>query len=342
MFIASHSEDDELGVVDTQKNPSIQCATFTRELWKLDPKMDGQGMIIAVIDSGIQESHLAFKNAILTKRSRQFCLDNCESLNYKDTDGHGTFCAGIAAGRSFEGEVNYPGGIAKGAQLVICKVCKSCESISPAAVIKALKYIVYLNNNNCHVHVVSISLGFTSLSERKKKEMENVINKLANDGTICVAAAGKKNSVLYPAKFQNTIAVGSHDQNKQPTPSSPVGSNICCLAPGLNIRAPTTHKDNAEALDANDGTSVATAAVAGLVVLIMQTHNVWEEKNTQEAAIAEQNVQKEKKKKTVLSFTTIESILKSMRGQYQVLEPQRFILPIFDIEAYVDYCCNYQ
>ena len=341
MFIAlllvSHSEDDELGVVDTTISTGSE-EIFTRNFWELNSEtfrnLDGSSTVIAILDTGVRDSHSAFDSETIWKeKSRHFCTCKgsclCQPYNI-DYDGHGTCCAGIAAGRYFE---KYPGGVANKAKLIICKVGEKRDSISAQAVIKALQYIIELqktdedktnadkqktDTKNCRVHVVSLSIGFKSLKPTTLCQMQGKINTLANQGTICVAAAGKKNTVLYPAQFENTIIVGSHDQCKQRCHSSPKSSKVCCLAPGESINAPTNEDD--KALICKDGTSLAAPAVAGLVALIIQKLHGMD-------------------RRELVEFNFIRKCLEDMRNEEKVLNPTKFFIA-FSNPDYVAYLCK--
>lgn len=242
--------------------------------------LNGDDIVIAILDSGIQASHEAFKHKILEKYSRNFCSHVPDNVD--DAYGHGTRCAGIASGLPFEyckppytsDKFTYLGGVAPGAKLVVCKVTNNA-SPSQQAVENALQYICDLNKD-CHVHIVSMSFGFRCCPPQT---LQKKINALADQGTICVASAGNDAAtyarpVLCPASCQNTIAVGSHAHNGEPSTFSAKGEKVCCLVLGENVCAPTIdieNQPNDKALTCCKGTSEAAPAVAGLIALIIQS-----------------------------------------------------------------------
>ena len=128
--------------------------------------MNGENIVIAILDSGIQTSHRAFEGRILKEYSRNFCSGASDAHNTDDMYGHGTRCAGIAAGNQFEytmspctsDKFTFPGGVAPKAKIIMCKVTHD-NSPSLKAVEDALQHICNLHEE-CHVHVVCMSFGF--------------------------------------------------------------------------------------------------------------------------------------------------------------------------------------
>ena len=77
---------------------------FISEIWNLErlhgDDIDGRGMTIAVVDSGINYTHPAFKGKVVAVKN--FVTEDIDNIDCAiDSDGHGTHCAAIAAGRSF-------------------------------------------------------------------------------------------------------------------------------------------------------------------------------------------------------------------------------------------------
>lgn len=293
---------------------------------------NGDDIVIAILDSGIQASHRAFacEHKILKQYSRNFCSGVPDDPNVDDVYGHGTRCAGIAAGIPFEYAISpyttdkftYLGGVAPRAKLIICKVTDS-KSPSLQAVEDALQYICDLQKE-CHVHVISMSFGFRSISPQT---LQGKIDALAGQGTICVASAGNdarkyKRPVLCPASCQNTIAVGSHAQDGEPSKFSAKGEKVCCLTLGENVCAPTIDAENQPrnmALTCCNGTSEAAPAVAGLIALIIQAM-VGVQKGDQ------------------VNFNTINAVLEEIARENhgKVLRPDEFLTGVKDNPVYFD------
>ena len=237
-------------------------------------------MTIAVIDSGISFMHAAFKDKIVAVRN--FVPSDVDDLNCViDSDGHGTLCAGIAAGRSFYTPLNsedekspsfrVPPGIAPGAKLVVCKVdATSSGEVDSEAFINALKWLKSLHMSGTSIDVISISLAASYHS----RERSQLISDLTNLGVIVVCCASNEGRlrfqpITFPARLGHVLCIGAHDKNGKPTSFSPVGRELDFLAPGDNVWGPGPGTVSPFAMDCASGTSCATPAVAGLVCLVL-------------------------------------------------------------------------
>lgn len=261
---------------------------------ELPTELTGEGIVIAILDSGIHKQHSAFN-----KKTTDL-VDSEE-----DKFGHGTCCAGIAAGVRFtthqttgrKRKIVYYGGVAPCAKLLIYKVCYKNNKANGGKVKEALKDI--LDNRKCDI--VSMSFELDDIKPDVLKEIRQTIDDLSHEGIICVASAGNKDSkpVSCPANFGNAIAVGSHNRYGTPSEFSAKGEEVFCFAPGENIVAPTINSEGQiyfkdKALCCHSGTSYATPAVAGLIALIIQSL-------------------KQSGLHNLVNFTAIQKILKAMR-----------------------------
>ena len=97
-------------------------------------------------------------------------------------------------------------------------------------------------------------------------ELERAVNYAWRQGSLIIAAAGNhgSESPVYPAYYENTVAVAATDQNDALVPLSNYGDWVDLAAPGFNIYS-TLPSDS---YGYKSGTSFATAYVSGLAALL--------------------------------------------------------------------------
>jgi subtilisin family serine protease len=116
----------------------------------LDCPFSGAGVKVAVLDTGIDASHEAFRGTLLTQRDFTGDGDG-------DPVGHGTHCAGTIAGREVNG---YRYGVAPGVEeLLVGKVLGS-DGGSTDALMKAMLWAL---ESGAHVMSMSLGLDFPGL-----------------------------------------------------------------------------------------------------------------------------------------------------------------------------------
>lgn len=105
---------------------------------------DGTGIVVAVLDTGIDATHPAFAGVTLTRRN--FTTDADE-----DTHGHGTHCAGTIFGRDVDGTRI---GVARGVQRAVIGKVLGGGGGGSDQVASAIQWAIGEG-----AHVVSMSLG---------------------------------------------------------------------------------------------------------------------------------------------------------------------------------------
>lgn len=206
-------------------------------------RTQGEGVQVAVLDTGVCEAHPVFYGAAMMHRN--FTKD-CTAF---DTNGHGTHVAGIVGGR---GPVM---GIAPKASIISCKVLGNDGSGSMDAVARAVQFAVEWG---CHVIVMSLGAPVGS------SHLEKAILAAAEAGVPVVCAAGNDGGrVSFPAAYGHTIAVGAVDKDGKVCEFSCRGREIDVAAPGYQIRSSWVHGGYATL----SGTSMAAPFVAGVLAL---------------------------------------------------------------------------
>ena len=221
----------------------------------------GEGITVAVIDSGIDTDHPDFVGRI-SDRSYD-ATDDLVVSDYgleviEDEDGHGTSVAGIiAAGMNDSVGIT---GIAPEVELIVikCDTDGNGNFLRTSDLVFGLAYAI-----ECDADVINMSFG-TSVNSFSK------YTRLAADSDIiCVAAAGNDGSPLpmYPAADDYVIAVGAMDtQNWSLAYYSNYGYNLV-LAPGT---AYTTALNGGYSVAT--GTSISSPVVASAVALYLSVN----------------------------------------------------------------------
>ena len=242
-----------------------------------ESNIDGRGIHIAFLTSGISSHHLAFCGAI---DEMQSFIPSEESDLTVDELGYGTSCASIAGGRSFDYPVNahtdlelqclqFPPGVAPGAKLTILEVTSAASSqADPTSVINALDYVRYIHKNGKAVNIVCIPMGSTSYN----REIQSKLSVLQCLGIIIICAAGNtaRNGIAYPAHHGGALCIGACDVNGARIASTPIGQELDFLAPGLSVCCAGTSTAGLWEVSYVNGSSGACAAVAGVVAVVLQ------------------------------------------------------------------------
>jgi subtilisin family serine protease len=214
----------------------------------------GEGVKVAVLDTGIDVDHPDLADAIVD--SKDFTGEGVE-----DTDGHGTHVAGIIAARL--NDVGFVG-VAPKAGLLVGKVLGKGGQGSFEWIAQGIEWAIAKG-----AHVISMSLGGSTSTHQLFVAVHEALVK----GLFVVCAAGNEgslfqNSIGFPGRYGGVITAASHDENGNPSGFSSRGGEVDFMAPGSNIWS--TYKDGGYAT--LSGTSMATPFVAGLAALITSKH----------------------------------------------------------------------
>jgi subtilisin len=220
--------------------------------------INGAGVKIAVLDTGIDYNHSDLKN--IYKGGYDFINndpdpwdDNCLSF-FKTC--HGTHVSGIIAAEQNEFGVV---GVAPGASIYAVKVLDAGGFGHASLVVSGIEWAVANDMN-----IISMSLEST---ENNTAVLE-AVNAAYNSGILLVAAGGNTDggSVQYPAAYDSVIAVAAIDQAGQRASFSPIDSRIEVAAPGVDIYSTVQGGYNFLT-----GTSMAAPHVTGVAALIFST-----------------------------------------------------------------------
>lgn len=222
--------------------------------------MDASGVLIAIVDSGIDRDHPDLDGVI-----KEYINFHSATEDDRDYVGHGTHVAGIIAA-----EINNQIGIAglcAASLLVIKGLPRAGTPWNAERYYQALAYPIERG-----AKVLNLSLG-GGLDPGER----DIIADLLDAGITVVAAMGndflRGNPIEYPAAYEGVIAVGASDEIDRRASFSCTGDHIALVAPGVNIlstvpRYPSEFAQNLE-YDSWPGTSMATPHVAAAAALLL-------------------------------------------------------------------------
>ncbi|MCJ7445598.1 MAG: S8 family serine peptidase [Methanotrichaceae archaeon] len=149
-------------------------------LWKKG--IDGKGVVVAVIDSGIDDNHPDLIDKVVDEKN--FVE---EESSTDDFLGHGTMVAGIIVGSGAASEGKYMG-IAPGAKLLNVKVIDRNGNGRISDIIAGIEWALYNDAD-----ILSLSLGGMNLGETNPP-ITMAADKAMDAGAVVCVAAGNHNS----------------------------------------------------------------------------------------------------------------------------------------------------
>ena len=259
----------------------------------------GQGVDVALIDTGVSPVP-ALSGANKIVNGPDLSLESQDpSLQGLDTNGHGTFMAGIIGGN--DGQPGGYRGVAPDSRILSVKVGAANGAVDVSQVIAAIDWVVqHRNDNGMNIRVINLSYGTSSLQPYTVDPLAYAVEQAWKAGIVVVAAAGNTgigSGLADPAYDPWVISVGAADTMGTPSiagdqPASFSAGFLACtpgncrpptlLAPGAHmqsLRDPGSYVDqnnpDAELGDLyfrGSGTSEAAAYVTGAVALLLQKY----------------------------------------------------------------------
>ncbi|WAL67840.1 type VII secretion-associated serine protease mycosin [Amycolatopsis cynarae] len=229
------------------------------------PYSRGAGVLVAVVDSGVDADHPQLRRPGKVLAGRDFAAGRTFPGNF-DCDSHGTAVASIIAGDAQPG-VGFHG-VAPDATLLPVRVSDrdigdrgETLRINPQVIGAGIRYAV-----DQGARVLNLSLaGLADYSPIR----DAVAYAVARD-VVVVAAAGNAQQDAstelpsYPAAYPGVLGVGAVDINGARASTSQIGPYVGLVAPGAGVLAATRVGGHAYV----DGSSFATPFVAGTAALV--------------------------------------------------------------------------
>jgi VCBS repeat-containing protein len=258
---------------------------------------DGAGVKIAILDTGIDATHPDLDDLDddpSTTDPKVIVAEDFTSDGFtEDLYGHGTHCAGIAAGTGEASGYLYKG-VAPGASLFNIKVLNAQGSGYDSWIINGIVYATLgpdgVADTGDEADILSMSFGADWNGDGTDPQ-SLAIDWATDQGVICVVAAGNIGPQIFtvgtPAVAQKAITVGastkadamadfssrgpSADLRLKPDVVAPGVSIIAARAAGTSMGSPVN-----DLYTSASGTSMSTPHVAGAAALILQANPTWE------------------------------------------------------------------
>lgn len=251
---------------------------------------DGSGVVVAVLDTGINPTHVAFQGVQLARR-------NFTQGGDDDQNGHGTHCAGTIFGRDVNG---LRIGVAKGVTKALIGKVLGPGGGSSADLARAINWAYEQGAN-----VISMSLGIdfpgfvaelindgipveaaTSIALEQYRANVNLFSSLTlllaqsssfSQAAVIVAASGNESerpryevAVAPPAAGDGMISVGALQRSAAGNLGVATFSNTQCNLCGPGVSVTSAWIGGNQSLQTISGTSMATPHVAGCAALWAQ------------------------------------------------------------------------
>ena len=210
----------------------------------------GRDIRVGVIDTGVDFTHVDLKDRLAEY------INFSDEHTLDDLSGHGTHVCGIlAASLNGVGVV----GVAPEAELYVAKAFKKDGSGDDKAIADSLEWLIKKD-----VQIINMSFA----SEMPSDMIYNKIKKANDKGIVLIAAAGNdansKDSIGYPAKWKEVIAVTAVDFDKKFAEFSSFGKEAQLAAAGKEIYS-TFPKNSYGVLS---GTSMSAPLISGAAALL--------------------------------------------------------------------------
>jgi len=282
--------------INTRNLASSYIGTIRADkVWKYSTRLQGQGIGIAIVDSGVDVNKDLITNRGVNRVVADVRFNSDDNQTTSDGFGHGTHIAGIVGGDGSESHGRYIG-VAPMVNIINVKVCNDDGSTKAADIIQGLQWVLE-NKDEYNIHVVNLSLNSTVAESYHTSPLDAAVEILWFNNIVVVASAGNQaNGILYPpANDPFIITVGATDDQGTTslnddfvTSFSAYGTTLDgvtkpdLVAPGKNIVAQLVNTDMVLAIEHPDnvvsrtyfrmsGTSVSAPMVSGAVAILLQS-----------------------------------------------------------------------
>lgn len=277
--------DKPLNIVQPDRiSASLREQITEKDLWHLEAiglnpakrsvfEFTGTNVTIAVLDTGIDETHPALQGKVNESYSldiRQIrTLGEADPLDRaEDLDGHGTHVAGLICGKQV--------GVAPEVKL-INTVLMPRSNINIPGFFSNFRVAMHFLSRRSDIDIINISAGISGSDYTVV--MDNYLETLFAIGILPVCAVGNegRDRTRSPGNCRSVISVGASNQREKVAAFSSSGNIVLdfhqynvptLVAPGEAVYSSVIGGQ----YEAWNGTSMATPIVSGIAALILEQH----------------------------------------------------------------------
>jgi len=234
----------------------------------------GAGVLVAVVDSGIDADNVHLRDAVVG--GRDFVLDGEDPEGLSDAYGHGTAIAGEIGAREYSesGVV----GLAPAVDLLSVRVFRGIDDEavrlgfgpSTARLVEGIRYAA-----DSQAQIINVSMSDFEASA----DLEAAVAYATASGSLVVASGGNRDTAVdktdgprYPAAYPGALAVSALDDRGVVTEASIHGPHIEIAAPGQNVLTTATGAGDCLYAAEAPSTSYATGYASAAAALVAAAH----------------------------------------------------------------------
>ncbi|MCB0564817.1 MAG: S8 family serine peptidase [Phaeodactylibacter sp.] len=242
-----------------QMNWGMRALQIVEYFWK-ERALHGEGVNVAILDTGIDLYHLDLRESVAAYRN--FCGGGPEAIH--DLDGNGTRCAGLIAARGREAVW----GIAPRASLLVGKIMNNLFDISFARLLEGIDWALQWPVD---IIYTGVEIKDNSLPPEQVEQLRMISDILLERGILLIAPVGNSQLVKpenrLPAALPGCLSVGAYNRQKQRFRTSLRSNTLDIMAPGEGLLA--TAPDGKVEREYN-GSHAAAAFATGCMALAAQ------------------------------------------------------------------------
>ncbi|MBL8055532.1 MAG: S8 family peptidase [Anaerolineales bacterium] len=279
----------------TQLVSAFNRAIRADQAWNNGPYVQGQGIGVAVVDSGVNPNGDLYTVSGVNRQIANVRFNTDYNQNTSDGYGHGTHVASIVGGDGSESGGQYIG-VAPLVNVINVKVSNDDGSATLQDVVRGLQWVLE-NRDRYNIRVVNLSLNSAVAESYKTSPLDAAVEILWFNKIVVVVSAGNRGggAIYPPANDPFVITVGATDDRGTAALSDDSVASFSAygttadgfkkpelVAPGVNIvaRIVNANMGLAGAHPANkvyngqyfrmSGTSMAAPMVSGAAALLLQ------------------------------------------------------------------------